>query len=109
MRNRYRNEALQSLKEIEQNNRLSDLPVLVKRVALAFTPRDKIAELSGVPWLQFLDSTLGGADFTSGPGRLLLAISYGSPESIERELTSERRQALLNLVRRWIRRHRAGI
>ena len=109
-RNRYRSEALRILDELEQSRRpLSDLPVLVKRVALAFAPREKIAGLSGVPWLEFLDSTLGGTSFTAGPGRYLLTVSYEAPESVNQKLTPERRSALVKLIRRWIRRHRAGI
>ena len=109
-RNRYRSQALQVLDDIEQGSQpLSRLPALVKQVALAFAPREKIAELSGVPWLQYLDSTLGGKDFTAGPGQLLLSVAYETPESVNRKLTSEQRQALLGLLRRWIRRHRAGI
>lgn len=108
-RNRYRTEALHMLEEIERRDRMSELPALVKRVALGFAPREKIAGLSGIPWLRFLDSTLGGDSFTAGPGRLLLAISYAPPETAERKMTPEERLALLDLVRHWIRRHRAGI
>ena len=109
-RNRYRKEALLVHDEIEQGNRpLSKLPALIKQVALAFTPREKIAGLSGGPWLEFLDSTLGGTNFTTGPGQFLLTVSYEAPASVNRKLTSEQRQALLGLIRRWIRRHRAGL
>jgi hypothetical protein len=110
LRNRYRSEALHMLHDIEQSNRpLSDLPTLVKRVALAFAPREKIAELSGAAWLGFLDSTLGSTDFSDGPGRLLHTVSYATPESVKKKVTPEQRSALLGLIRRWIRRHRAGI
>ena len=109
LRNQYRSEALQSLNEIEDSDQLTELPALVKRVALAFSPREEIANLSGVPWLQFLDSTLGDNGFTAGPGRLLLSVAYEASESVNQKLTSEQRKALLGLVRRWIRRHRAGI
>ena len=108
-RNRYRTEALQILEEIERNDRMSELPVLVKRVALGFAPREKIAGLSGLPWLRFLDSTLGGDRFTAGPGQILLAISYAPPETAERKLKPDQRREVLDLVRHWIRRHRAGI
>jgi hypothetical protein len=110
LRNRYRSEALGLLNDIEESNRpLSELPALVKRVALAFAPREKIAELSGAAWLRFLDSTLGGTDFSDGPGRLLLTVSYATTESVKQKVTPEQRSALLSLIRRWIRRHRAGI
>jgi len=110
LRDRYRSEALQLITEIELGGRpLSDLPALIKRASLAFTPREKIAELSGMPWLRFLDSTLGNTEFSTGPGKLLLTLSYETPESVEEKLTSEQRLQLLSLTRRWIRRHHAGV
>ncbi len=108
-RNLYRTEALHILEEIERSERISELPALVKRVALGFAPREKIAGLSGIPWLLFLDSTLRGNRFTEGPGKFLLAISYAPPAEAERKMTPEQRRALLDLVRHWIRRHRARI
>lgn len=109
-RNRYRGEALKKLDAIEGGGvPLSELPALVKRVVLAFTPREKVAGLTGTPWLEFLDSTLGTRDFVTGPGKLLPTLSYGKPELIEAQLTPEHRRELLRLIRRWIRRHRASI
>jgi hypothetical protein len=108
-RNRYRQEALHCLDQIEASRiPLSELPVLVKRVVLASTPREKVAELSGNEWLEFLDSTIGNKDFSTGPGRLLPDLSYGTPESIQKATNAEQ-QALLSLIRTWIRRHHAGI
>jgi hypothetical protein len=108
-RNRYRQEALLCLAEIEASRLpLSELPVLVKRVVLAFTPREQVAGLSGHEWLEFLDSTIGNKEFSTGPGRLLPQLSYRAPESIEKATNAEQR-ALLSLIRNWIRRHHAGI
>ena len=109
-RNRYRIEALERLSEIEQGVApLSELPVLVKQVVLAFAPRERVAGLSGVPWLEFLDSTFGGREFTSGPGQVLPALSYERSEMAEKKMKPEERRRLFALLRRWIRRHRAGI
>jgi hypothetical protein len=108
-KNLYRREALSRLDEIEAGKiPLTELPVLVKRVALAFTPREKVAGLSGKNWLEFLDSTLVSKEFSTGPGRLLPELSYSTADSIQKVSDSDQRE-LFDLIRRWIRRHRAGI
>jgi len=97
------------LDEIERSARpLSDLPALVKRVCLAIAPRERVAGLSGNAWLEFLDSTWRGNDFTSGSGRLLPELSYGTPQSLPGP-SDDRMRELFALLRRWIRRLRARI
>jgi len=109
VRNRYRREALAQLEEIERSVRpLSDIPLLVKRVALAIAPRETVAALSGDTWLAFLDSTWKNGEFSSGPGRLLPDLAYRKPESLP-EISDRRMRDLFALLHRWIRRHRAGI
>ena len=109
VRNRYRREALAQLDEIERSARpISELPALVKRVALAMAPRETVARLSGDAWLAFLDSTWKKGEFSSGPGRLLPDLAYCKPESLP-EISDRRMRELLALLRRWIRRHRARI
>ena len=108
-RNRYRRQALQELEHIASSERpLSDLPVLVKRVVLAFARRETVAGLTGQAWLEFLDSTYPGAHFTSGPGKLLPDISYASARTLESWSDHQRRE-VIDLVGRWIRGHNAGI
>ncbi len=107
-RNRYRRAALTELEQIRKatlNNpeALATLPELVKRVAFQVAPREKVAALSGDSWLLFLDRSYRGTGFTTGPGRLLPAISYRGPSDI----TPEQAAGLMDLVATWIRRHRA--
>ena len=114
--NRYRKAALQRLAEIELNlsgsdsraTSISALPVLVKQTTLAFVARDKVAGLSGKVWLAFLDSTYIGRAFTEGPGKLLPELSYWPIPKLAR-VPDEELQALIGLLRKWIRRHRAAI
>ena len=114
--NRYRKAALKRLAEIEMNLRDSDcratsisaLPVLVKQTTLAFAAREKVAGLSGKRWLTFLDSTYIGWAFTEGPGKLLPELSYWPIFKLER-VSDDELQALIGLIRKWIRRHRAAI
>jgi len=72
-------------------------------VAFQIAAREKVASLSGDAWLTFLDKSYRGTGFTTGPGRLLPALSYRGPSSI----TPADAASLMDLVAIWIRRHRA--
>ena len=114
--NRYRRVALAGLRSIETELASADdraaalgrIPVLVKRTSLAVHPRAEIAELSGEPWLAFLDASVGGRDFREGAGRLLPTLAYAAPASVAEVPTSDV-IALVKLVERWIRRHRVRV
>ncbi|WP_420996896.1 DUF4381 domain-containing protein [Cupriavidus sp. 30B13] len=109
---RYRREALAALARIEaaladergRAGALAALPALVKRVALAFAPRAQVASLSAQAWLAWLDGTWRPGSFTSGPGRLLPALAYGSGEPAPAEVA-----ALVALLRDWIGQHHARL
>jgi Domain of unknown function (DUF4381) len=47
------------------------LALLVRRTALAIFPRETIAPLSGAAWLDFLDRSYEGHEFSQGAGRTL--------------------------------------
>jgi len=93
---RYRRAALAELATLQDPAQIASL---VKRVCLAAFPRTEVAALSGEDWLRFLDATIDGSPFTTGPGRVL-AEHYG------RETVAV--GPLDETVRHWIRRHRAG-
>ncbi|MGO4331616.1 DUF4381 domain-containing protein [Cupriavidus sp. 2TAF22] len=109
---RYRREALAELARIEamladEHSRagaLAALPALVKRVVLAFAPRAQVASLSAQAWLAYLDGTWRAGSFTSGPGRLLPELAYGSQPPAAAEVT-----ALVALLRDWIGQHHARL
>jgi len=115
-RNRYRVLAGRELQDIrteleQQSTRvpaLQRLPALVKRVVLAFAPRQQVASLTGPEWLALLDRTYPPAGFSDGPGRLLLRLAYEPPERLaatpDQDLTS-----LLALLQRWITHHHARL
>jgi hypothetical protein len=84
---------------------IRELPVLLKRVAIAGYSRATVASLMGEEWLAFLDRTGGTKEFTEGSGRMLPEILYASIESLK-TLPDERVAALRETVRRWIGRHR---
>jgi len=114
--NRYRVVALEELAAIEvslgsSDNRapaLAQLPILVKRVALSFTPRESVASLSGSSWLTFLDDSYQGSGFSEGPGRLLADLAYARPAALE-EVDSKTAADLIGVVRSWIRTHQPAV
>ena len=79
------------------------LPELVKRTALAAFPREEVASLSGIEWLQFLDRTGHTDAFTRGRGRLLAELAY-DPQVIA-PLDAAAVEELFSVIRRWIGRH----
>jgi Domain of unknown function (DUF4381) len=95
---RYRREALHAAGSAP----LNQLPVLLKRTALAAWPRDKVASLNGAAWLRFLDESAGMDKFQSTPGSRIeeLALEPDAAPSTEDE------QALRAMAAEWIRRHR---
>lgn len=114
--NLYRKQALARLQEIEdalaipasRSRALTALPVLVKQTFLACRRRAEVAALSGEPWLRLLDESYGGDGFTRGPGRLLPELAYSAPAATA-TLRSEDLEALVHLVRQWIRGHRVRV
>ena len=91
-KNAYRRAALRELKSISP----ADLPALVKRVSLCIYPREQVATLSGEAWLEFLDQSGNTQDFTQGPGRHLLELSYNPNAS------SIPIEELTNIIRKWV-------
>jgi hypothetical protein len=101
-RNRYCREALAELARLEgevaRPETLPALAVLVKRVALAAYPRERVASLTGGKWLAFLDVTGGNDAFTAGPGKILEAGYAPERGGVGLEL--------FTVVRHWIEHHR---
>lgn len=96
-KNAYRREALALI----DSTPLTELPALVKRVALATAPRTDVAALTGDAWLAYLDRTYGGDGFTNGPGRLMATVSF-EPAPEELRVATD----LRSLAALWIRKHR---
>jgi len=112
-KNRYRRFALAEFKVIEREwqqpekrvRALAQIPVLLKRTALAAFPRSEVASLSGEKWLAFLDKTMGGKGFREDEGRLLPELAYAPAPRISK-LPDEAVGKLLRLVRQWIKVHK---
>ena len=82
--------ALQALDRLESDSnmtvreKLQELSVLMKRVALSLNPRAAVAGLTGENWLRWLDETAGTVGFREGPGRRLAEAPYRpAPDATE--------------------------
>ena len=78
---------------------VADISLLLRRAALAYFPRSRVASLHSYTWLQFLDSCGNTHAFTQGTGRLLLHASYKPTE----KLTASPQQIneLFLLAKQW--------
>lgn len=84
VKNRYKKQKLQAyalLAEIEKKQSgemLSEISILIKRVAILKYPKEKVHTLFGEKWLEFLDKTGKTTNFSRGDGRLLLNVYQNS-------------------------------
>lgn len=78
---------------------LSEIGVLLRRIALQRYPAEQVASLTGGDWLQFLDSTGGDGGFSNGVGRVLESAPYRP--RVDAVPVAE----LATLVRGWAKRN----
>ena len=103
LKSRTRNYALNELNlmqdRFQQHNQsqqlLSELNILLRRMAIEYYGREEVASLSGNAWLSFLDKSGQTHDFTSGPGQALAQLYQPQPEAFDE-------QALTETVKQWI-------
>jgi hypothetical protein len=69
----------------DNGKKLSELSILIRRVAISVTPGNKAASLTGHAWLSFLDASVTGSPFSEGIGRYLADAPYQKlpPENLE--------------------------
>jgi hypothetical protein len=75
---------------------LDELNRALKRIALARFPRERVARLTGQPWLAFLATTGGTDAFVSGAGKALEQAPYQASAQLGD------RDELLSLCRQWV-------
>jgi Domain of unknown function (DUF4381) len=95
--NRYRRAALRELITASPDQ----FSALLKRTALAAWPREKIASLTGEPWLKFLNETAATKSFLKSPGNRIELLALGADAP-----STEDTQQLRAIIAEWIRRHR---
>ncbi|MEM1110801.1 MAG: DUF4381 domain-containing protein [Pseudomonadota bacterium] len=106
-RNRYRREALAEVQrlptDMPEDEVVPALNAILKRAALASFPRPQVASLSGVDWIDFLQTQCDRPLFDAAQAALLAQGSY-RPYPIDQTT----RTALTDAACRWINTHRGG-
>jgi hypothetical protein len=87
-----------SFRDQQTPERLGRISMLLRRIALAHFPRDRISPLTGRDWLRFLDESGGHGRFADGPGRMLAWVPY--QRTLPADLDVD---ALMALVHEWVR------
>jgi hypothetical protein len=77
---------------------VTEVSMLLRRVALRRFPRRQVASLFGAEWCRFLDETGGDGGFSRGAGKVLADGPYATRVEVDPE-------GLTALARRWIRRN----
>jgi hypothetical protein len=95
-RNRYRREALVELTRTANEDALTVIPPLLKRVALSAWPRSEVAALSGEAWVSFLRAH---GPFPEDAARLLGDLEY-RPRAPGEDI-----DLLVHASRLWIEKH----
>ena len=106
-RTAYRYTAIAQLSELTRSLRdhqdtplfLQQLTTLLKQVCLTSYPRARVAGLTGVAWVAFLDQTGDTSEFSMGVGQGLVDGGYAPDSNIDTD-------ALTTLCLQWIRNHR---
>jgi len=95
--------AKKQLNQLKNNTELSDyqkiceLSILLRRVAISTLSRAKTAALVGDDWLQFLESILKDKRFSEGVGKLLISVPYQTPSTKNYDIN-----ALISLSADWL-------
>lgn len=100
-RRRWRRQIMNELDRIAASELLrKDSPRLIGELSQLLRRSGRLIDagapgLRGSAWLAFLDTQLGGHEFSQGPGRVLLEGPYQRQTDVDVD-------ALLALVRRWM-------
>jgi hypothetical protein len=103
-RNRYRREAATRLAQLARRGEgallAADVNRLLKLTALAAFPREQVAQLHGVPWIEFLNRQCTSPPFNSAQADLL---ALGAYRAIA--VDGADRTALVDSSLAWVREH----
>ena len=82
----------------EASHKLSELSVLIRRVAISVAPRELAAGLTGREWLVYLDQSVKGSPFSEGVGQLLADAPYRKSAVTDAEIST-----LISLCEDWLK------
>lgn len=71
----------------DNNEKLKELSMLIRRVAISTAGRKECAGLTGQKWLEFLDHSVLGSPFTQGIGQLLANAPYQKSPPTDQEIS----------------------
>lgn len=93
------------LKSSPNKTHVAETNILLRRLALAYYPNQKVASLTGSDWLQFLDESGNTQNFSKGAGRILIDAPYRSGE-----LENYNGDEFIPLIRSWVTKtsHKVG-
>ncbi|VAW82535.1 FIG00657500: hypothetical protein [hydrothermal vent metagenome] len=104
---RQRQRILAMLGELEQETgdkatpeKIAQISILLRRLALMRYSRQRVAPLTGKDWLNFLDESGGQGRFSQGPGQVLATGPYQPALPADLDV-----QALGTLVRHWVKKN----
>ncbi|MDO9107048.1 MAG: DUF4381 domain-containing protein [Methylovulum sp.] len=78
--------------------KLCELSVLLRRVAISVAPTTDVAGLTGREWLAYLDRSLKGSPFSEGIGACLASGPYGHGPVADSEISQ-----LIQLCEDWLK------
>lgn len=78
--------------------KLKEISILLRRVAVSVAPRANIAGLTGQPWLDFLDQGMKDKPFTQGIGQCLINTPYQNNTSLNVDINQ-----LISLCQQWLK------
>lgn len=97
--NQYRRDAVAAFRALD-SEAVADAAIVLKRTAIEAFGRPNVAALSGVEWADFLNARCDATQFTA---EVFDTLMYRGPE----RLAPGDKQAFMNNVETWIRRHHA--
>ena len=92
---------LQALSTRRPDQVVTQVSMLLRRVALMCFDRPQVAPLTGQAWLAFLDRTGGHGAFVQGVGKVLATAPYVATHNV----TASDNDALISLARQWIKQN----
>ena len=78
--------AIKQHPSLDNSQKLRELSILMRRVAISVNPRTEVASLTGRPWLAFLDKSFTDASFSEGCGQLLAEAPYRNISPTDSEI-----------------------
>lgn len=79
-------------------DKLREISVLLRRVAVSLEPRQQVAGLTGQAWLAYLDQGMKNQPFTQGVGQCLSNRPYQNNSSLDVDMNQ-----LITLCQHWLK------